>query len=411
MNPIAATRPPVLFVHGNGDSSALWMTTLWRYESAGWACDQLRAIDFPYPTARDDDEQPQPGRSSAAEQREQLAGFVADFASRVNGRRVALVGSSRGGNAIRAYLKAGGARRVSHAILCGTPNHGVYSVAGDNNEFNAQGQVLRALNAEDEVVPGVAWATIRSARDDKYAQPDLGPGMPPGMGYDSPALRGATNVVLDGADHREVAFGHQAFAAQCRFLTGIAPGGEIMAEQTPWLSGRVTGYEHGAPTNLGVENARVSVYEIDPTTGARRGDPCYQAMTGPDGSWGKFAGSPAARFEFIVEAPGQPARHWFHSPFPRSTAVLHFRLDGEPPPPAGTCAVLFSRPRGYIATGRDVHLLDDRPVPGAPGGVPAESRIRVQVDGPERALHARLNGERITLRAVPNALVYAEFHF
>ena len=31
----AADVPPVLFVHGNGDHPALWITTLWRMESNG----------------------------------------------------------------------------------------------------------------------------------------------------------------------------------------------------------------------------------------------------------------------------------------------------------------------------------------------------------------------------------------
>jgi hypothetical protein len=30
--PGAAQVPPVLFVHGNGDHAALWITTLWRME-------------------------------------------------------------------------------------------------------------------------------------------------------------------------------------------------------------------------------------------------------------------------------------------------------------------------------------------------------------------------------------------
>src|SRR5258705_8782441 len=43
--PSATEVPPVLFVHGNGDHAALWITTLWRMESNGSArpdvCDQF----------------------------------------------------------------------------------------------------------------------------------------------------------------------------------------------------------------------------------------------------------------------------------------------------------------------------------------------------------------------------------
>jgi hypothetical protein len=33
--------PPILFVHGNGDHAALWLTTLWRFEANGWPRERL----------------------------------------------------------------------------------------------------------------------------------------------------------------------------------------------------------------------------------------------------------------------------------------------------------------------------------------------------------------------------------
>ena len=47
--------PPILFVHGNGDHAALWMTTLWRMESNGVPRDRMLAINFTDPLARTDD--------------------------------------------------------------------------------------------------------------------------------------------------------------------------------------------------------------------------------------------------------------------------------------------------------------------------------------------------------------------
>ena len=50
-----AEVPPILFVHGNGDYDALWLTTLWRMESNGIARDRMMAINFTDPLARSDD--------------------------------------------------------------------------------------------------------------------------------------------------------------------------------------------------------------------------------------------------------------------------------------------------------------------------------------------------------------------
>src|SRR5471032_2182245 len=72
------SRPPIIFVHGNGDTAALWITTIWRFESNGWDRPLLHAIDFRDPLARADDSRPQPHRSSSFEQREQLAVKVAE---------------------------------------------------------------------------------------------------------------------------------------------------------------------------------------------------------------------------------------------------------------------------------------------------------------------------------------------
>jgi triacylglycerol esterase/lipase EstA (alpha/beta hydrolase family) len=84
--PPIETRPPIVFVHGNGDSAALWLTTLWRFESQGWPRDRLDAIDLPYPLARDDDTVAQAGRSSAAEQAQVLASTVDRVLARTGAR-------------------------------------------------------------------------------------------------------------------------------------------------------------------------------------------------------------------------------------------------------------------------------------------------------------------------------------
>jgi triacylglycerol lipase len=416
--------PAIVFVHGNGDNAALWTTTLWRFESNGYPPQLLHAIDLPYPLARSVDAKAQPNRSSSAEQRAALAAEV-DAARRATGRdKVALVGNSRGGNAIRDYVKnGGGARYVSHVVLGGTPNHGVFDWPETlGSEFNGKGPFLTQLNAgPDEVVAGVRTMTIRSDRNDKYAQPDarfLGaPGRATGVGYDGPALKGAENVVLDGVDHRETSFGPQAFAQTYRFITGSAPARlDIAPEADVVLDGVVGGIAGGVPTNLPVAGAKVAVYEVSPDTGARLGGTAHEKTTGADGRWGPFHARHGAYYEFVLVVPGFAVTHTYRSPFPRSSRIVHLRPAqfGKGEAEAGS-VVAITRPRGYFGHGRDIFTLDGQVPPGINQGVPGVSLGKLLLPpGPLRPVPARFNGERITVQNWPardGNLVFAEFHY
>src|SRR5216683_4201583 len=110
--PVAAEVPPILFVHGNGDQAALWITSLWRMESNGVARDRMFAINFTDPLARTDDKVEEPNRSSTEDQRRELGDAIKELKSRTGAPRIALVGNSRGGNPIRGYIKNGGAGDV-----------------------------------------------------------------------------------------------------------------------------------------------------------------------------------------------------------------------------------------------------------------------------------------------------------
>src|SRR6202022_5051524 len=170
--PSATEVPPILFVHGNGDHAALWITTLWRMESNGVLRDRMFAINFTDPSSRADDTKPEPNKSSTEDQRRELGEAVKELKRRPGAPRVALVGNSRGGYPIRNYTKNGGGGDVSHAVLCGVPNHGVYD--WDDNpgsEYNGRGPFLRSLNeGESEVTAGTSFLTLRSDTMDKYAQ-------------------------------------------------------------------------------------------------------------------------------------------------------------------------------------------------------------------------------------------------
>ena len=427
--PSLEQEPPIVFVHGNGDTAALWMTTIWRFETNGWPRERLFAVDLPYPSARADDTKPQAGRSSAAENSEHLAAEVKRVLGLTHAPKVVLVGNSRGGNAIRYYLRdLGGASVVSHAILGGATNHGVVKSAEflPNSEFNGDSAFMRALNSPQgpnglEVTPGVAFLTVRSDHNDKFAQPEgrwLGkPQMQTHIGFDAPALKGAKNVVLDGVDHRETSYGPRAFAEDWQFLTGAPPRTVGVApEKRIVLDGRITGYLGNDPTNLPLPGATLEIYETWSQTGERVGAPVHTKKVGEDGEWGPFEAKAGMHYEFVITAPGYAITHIYRSPFPRSTSVLHMRpvriaeADRD-----ASSVVTMTRPRGYFGLGRDTMSLDGKPPAGITAGVPGLSvaKVKLHEDAP-RSVVAEFNGERIVARSWPlkeNHAVLAEFHY
>jgi pimeloyl-ACP methyl ester carboxylesterase len=424
-----APPPPVIFVHGNGDTAALWITTIWRFESNGYPRDRLFALDAPNPLARVDDAKPQEGRTGTAEHMTLLAAEVERVRKLTGAPKVALVGNSRGGNAIRNYIRnGGGAATVSHAVLGGTPNHGVWSSAAyqPGSEFNGASPFLTALNSPQgpgglEVTPGVKFMTLRSDNLDKFTQPEGGwigqPKMKTNTTHEGPALNGAQNVVLPGRDHRETSFDPEAFASTYMFITGRPARTDIAAEDAPVLNGRITGFRGNDQTNLPLAGASLDVYEVSPQSGERLSVPVHSRVVGEDGVWGPFRARHGASYEFVIVAEGFATTHIYRSPFPRSTSVLHMRpvrlADADKAPGS---LVTMSRPRGYFGVGRDRMSLDGvSPPPGLAPGVPGLSVSRIKLPEAEpRTVVAEFNGERIAVRNWPtqeNHAVIAEFHY
>ena len=422
--------PPIVFVHGNGDSAAVWQNIIWRFESNGWPRDRLFALQQPYPLARDDDSKAQAGRSSTAEHMAFLKAEVAKVLAQTGAKQVVLVGNSRGGYAIRNYIQNGGGdKTVSHAILGGTPNHGVWATPGlrEGSEFAGTGPFLKGLNAPknaagDEVTGPAKWMTIRSDNNDKYAQPDgewIGSkGTPTGIGYDGPELKGAQNVVIPRIDHRETSFSAQAFDATYRFITGQAPTSPTFwPEATVALSGMVTGMgvkpednrTGNFSNNLPAPKAVVEVYAVHYDTGLRvTADPVYTQQTGPDGRWGPFKSVANVPYEFVVHAPGYATTHIYRSRFARSSNVVNLKADRIANADLSAFAIVnLTRPRGYLdPTNNHIELDGKFPPPGVPiarvAGV-ASSKVVTTVPG-NRAIAAEFHtdeNERIVGRTWP----------
>jgi len=413
--------PPILFVHGNGDYDALWMTTLWRMESNGIARDRMMAINFTDPTARKEDNVPEANCSSTEDQRRELAAAITELKRRTGAQRVALVGSSRGGYTIRNAVKNGNAADVSHAVLCGTPNHGVFAsdTTLPNSEFNGRGPFLTGLNAGDsEVTPGVAFLTLRSDGMDKFAQSGK-PDMPTGVTPDSPALNGATNLVLGALDHRETAFHPRAFREIHKFIAGREPALiTITPERSVRLSGLVTGTPGGVPTNRPVAGAKVEVFHVDRESGERKGHAVHRSTTAADGRWGPAEVESTWPLEIVLTSPDAPTTHFYRSPFPRSCDVVHLRAArpfGAGDKDAGA-VVIMSRPRGYFGLPRDIVLFDGKEPADVTPGVPSvlAATLRFPASEAGRKIVAQFNEERIVARVWPvseNRIAIAELTY
>ncbi len=428
------THPPIVFVHGNGDHAGLWINTIQLFESNGWPRGRLHAFDLAYPLARDADDKPQPGRSSTEDHRHALADAVARVRAATGAQQVVLFANSRGGNAIRNFVANGGAAQVSHAILGGTPNHGVWINAGfrPTNEFNGASPFLTALNNQGapgvEITPGPRWMTIRSEDNDLYAHPDgrfIGaPGTPTGVTAAGPELKGALNVVIPRIDHRETSYSPQAFAAAHRFITGREAATLAVTPEGPrvTLDGLVSGRgldndpaKGGFQTNLPLVGAQVEVWAVDAASGERQGGaPLHRKTVGADGRWGPALLPSGQHLEFVLSAPGYATSHVYRQPFARGSSVVNLRAEllGAAERSAGSVVVLV-RPRGYFSLPRDRVVLDGRePAPGIPPGVAAVNSSRLVLPAaPPRSVVGEFNQHRLAGRSWPaaeNRLVFLE---
>lgn len=378
---------PVIFVHGNGDDATKWVPVIWLFESNGYPSNRLFAIRLTDPVARRDDTQPEPFRSSTTDQASELSALVTRVLLETKATKVALVGSSRGGLTIRNYVKnAGGAAVVSHAILCGTPNHGVVALDMNlNMEFNGKGHFVRQLNEGSEVVEGVRFLTIRSDKLDKYAQPNVG--------YDGPALKGAENVEIPNLDHREVAFHPLAFAQMYRFLTGQVPKQlKPTVQTTVSIGGVITGFEGIAPTNRPLAGVHFRVFALKTGSAEREGEPMLDLSTTANDSWGPLSTNPDRQYEFVLEKDGRTVSY-FMAAIPRSTNLLNFRFVPKSSAQLSNGQnLLVHRPQGYLAKGRDPLSVDGAAVENLPPGIPTRDSAGLQIST------AGKQGVRVALR-------------
>lgn len=351
---------PVIFVHGEGDSATYWQDMVWRFESNGWPRHRLFALQQPYPLAREQDTEMQPGRSSDAEHLAFLKAEVDKVLTLTGAKQVMLFGHGRATYAIRNYmLNAGGDQTVSHVVLSW---------------------------------PDGPWPGARG----KLTLSD----------YESAALKGVKTLVFARADQRDGAFSIAQFEESFRFITGETPNSPVIRPQLELvLNGLVTGMgvkpgDRASPgsnffNNLPLPKARLEVFAVELGTGLRIGGAVYQKAVGADGRWGPFLAKPGVAYEFVVRAPGYAVTHIYRSPFPRGSDLVHLKAsriaDADLP---AFSIVEMHRTRGFLNPTLN-HLAFDGLTP--PPGVPVTFVTTV-------------NTSKITLNRLQNRAIAAEIH-
>jgi hypothetical protein len=151
--------------------------------------------------------------------------------------------------------------------------------------------------------------------------------------------------------------------------------------------------------NLALNGAKLEVFEIDSTSGKRKGNMAHQKTIGADGNWGPFQASSKAYYEFVVQAPGYATTHIYRSPFARSSQIIHMRPERMAhADKAAQAVVSLTRPRGYFDADRDTMSFDGKSdLPGITKGTSAgNSNVRLRLsDTIQRSISAEFNGEKL----------------
>ena len=159
--------------------------------------------------------------------------------------------------------------------------------------------------------------------------------------------------------------------------------------------------------NLALKGASIEVFEIDPRTGKRMGNAVHQKTITNEGTWGPFQGQSSTRYEFVVTATGYATTHFYRSPFPRSSQIIHMRpermADADK---AAQAVVTLTRPRGYFDADRDTMVFDGKSeLPGITKGTGAgNSNVRLRLsESTQRSISAEFNGEKLIGQTWPAA--------
>jgi hypothetical protein len=149
-------------------------------------------------------------------------------------------------------------------------------------------------------------------------------------------IAGATNVMIPGKDHYQIATSTESFAAIWQFFHGAPPSTLDITLQGPLvcISGKVLYFGENTP----LDGAKVEVYEVDPATGARLyPNPDFTFITNPAGKWGPENVKANTTYEFVTTPPNASQRviHYFREGITHLNSLVYLRTIPPPPSLAG----------------------------------------------------------------------------
>ncbi|TLQ42210.1 esterase/lipase family protein [Streptomyces marianii] len=181
----AATRNPVLFVHGLSSSASTWNTWIGKFKADGYAASELHTWSYDWK---------QSNKTTAS----QLAAKVQQVLAATGAEKVDVVVHSMGALNSRWYLKYhGGTSYVDDFVSVAGVNHGTdvslfCSFYTSCKEMVIGSSFLKSLNADDETPGAVNYATLWSTCD-AAINPD-----------ESAKLSGATNTSVGCKSHNSM---------------------------------------------------------------------------------------------------------------------------------------------------------------------------------------------------------------
>jgi pimeloyl-ACP methyl ester carboxylesterase len=262
-------RRPVIFVHGFSGSGLQFQTQAKRLASNGYPAAIIETHDYDSTFATE----------SPEAVLDRLDARIARLLARTGADRVDLLGHSLGTAMSQSYLASPArAATVAHYV-------------------NLDGRTATAPPG------GVATLAVW------------------GEGDPARAITGARNVYLPDQAHTQVVTSPETFVEMFTFFTGRAPRTNRIVRQ-PFgaeLSGRAVLF----PTNVGVTDARLEIYEVGAVTGQRRRSvPDATFALAGDGSWGPFRARGGARYEFAIVRAGAATHHLYFQPFLRTDRLV-----------------------------------------------------------------------------------------